>query len=810
MITKRIVILPRVAICLLSVQLVPPAQAAKFLGLGDLPGGAVGSSARGISANGSVVVGDSTSGSGVNEAFRWTSGGGMLGLGDLTGGPFLSHATGVSADGTVVVGDGLSTSGTEAFLWTSSGGMIGLGDLPGGGFQSFAHGVSADGSIVVGYGATAAGFEAFRWTSGSGMVGLGDLPGGAVSSVGRAISANGSVMVGESNSASGANEAFRWTSSGGMVGLGDLTGGSFSSFAFAASADGSVVVGLGDSALGLEAFRWTSGGGMVGLGDLAGGAFSSRSIAVSADGSVIVGQGTTTSGNEAIIWDAVNGMRNLKSVLLPSVGAALNGWTLTFATGISADGRTVVGQGINPSGVGEAWLAYLPAFITWFPEASGSWDSSLSWSGPFLPGPTDAVSIDPPATVTVTGPSSNTVISDLTIGGDGSNRATLRLDGATAGDIKVTFVLGIQSDGELVLANGRSISAQSQVINTGVIRGSGTFEAPLQNSGEVRVAAGESLLVIGTTPFHSNFGKIEAIGGSMEFAGALTNNANVGLITGGNATYRFRNGLTNNGSLMLSFGTNNVSGDITNSGTGKIVVAGGAAATFYDDVTQNGTLQVIKVGSTNSVAVFAGAFIGSGGSSGGGDIFFLGDLRPGNSPASVTFGNNVAFASSATLSVEIGGTNQGTGYDHLNITGDLALDGVLEVALINGFIPSAGQSFNILDWGTLTGSFAAINLPSLAGLTWNTSALYTTGALSVGQPGDFNANGVVDAADYVVWRKRNGSQAEYNTWRSNFGLPAGSGSGSAAGVQAAVPEPAAFVILMFAAAGSCLRRLRTA
>ena len=90
-----------------------------------------------------------------------------------------------------------------------------------------------------------------------------------------------------------------------------------------------------------------------------------------------------------------------------------------------------------------------------------------------------------------------------------------------------------------------------------------------KTSGEVRVAAGESLLVIGTTPFHSNFGKIEAIGGSMEFVGALTNIANVGLITGRNATFRFRNGLTNNGSLMLSFGTSDVSGDITNSATGK-------------------------------------------------------------------------------------------------------------------------------------------------------------------------------------------------------------------------------------------------
>ena len=43
-----------------------------------------------------------------------------------------------------------SASGNEAFRWTSSGGMVGLGDLPGGGFSSDAFGVSYDGSVVVG------------------------------------------------------------------------------------------------------------------------------------------------------------------------------------------------------------------------------------------------------------------------------------------------------------------------------------------------------------------------------------------------------------------------------------------------------------------------------------------------------------------------------------------------------------------------------------------------------------------------------------------------------------------------------------
>ena len=57
---------------------------------------------------------------------------GDLPLGDLPGVNFLSDAQAVSADGSVVVG-GSSSGGTlEAFRWTEGGGMVGLGLLPGG------------------------------------------------------------------------------------------------------------------------------------------------------------------------------------------------------------------------------------------------------------------------------------------------------------------------------------------------------------------------------------------------------------------------------------------------------------------------------------------------------------------------------------------------------------------------------------------------------------------------------------------------------------------------------------------------------
>ena len=79
--------------------------------------------------------------------------------------------------------------------------------------------------------------------------------------------------------------------------------------------------------------------------------------------------------------------------------------------------------------------------------------------------------------------------------------------------------------------------------------------------------------------------------------------------------------------------------------------------------------------------------------------------------------------------------------------------------------------------------------------------------------GDFNGNGIVDAADYTVWRDSLGqtgaglaadadvngvvNQADYDVWKANYGNHSGSGA------NAAVPEPASLLLLL-AAGGSCL------
>jgi uncharacterized protein YjbI with pentapeptide repeats len=119
-----------------------------------------------------------------------------------------------------------------------------------------------------------------------------------------------------------------------------------------------------------------------------------------------------------------------------------------------------------------------------------------------------------------------------------------------------------------------------------------------------------------------------------------------------------------------------------------------------------------------------------------------------------------------------------------------------------------GRTIDLFDWAGVnpTGAFT-ISSP----YTWNLSKLYTTGEVTLTAlaaiPGDFNNNGVVDAADYIVWRKTDGPPAGYNAWRTHFGQTTSSGLG--ASMNPAVPEPTTLVMVIVAAVGVSTRRLRT-
>jgi uncharacterized membrane protein len=131
-----------------------------MVALGDL--GSSYSDARAISEDGSVIVGNAG-----NQAFRWTSSGGMVGLGFLPGGTH-SEADAVSANGTVIVGVANDANNKPAvFIWDSVHGMRNLLDVlsaegvdpAGSGLYALdsVAGISADGTTIAGDGANAQG-----------------------------------------------------------------------------------------------------------------------------------------------------------------------------------------------------------------------------------------------------------------------------------------------------------------------------------------------------------------------------------------------------------------------------------------------------------------------------------------------------------------------------------------------------------------------------------------------------------------------------------------------------------------------------
>ena len=182
-----------------------------------------------------------------------------------------------------------------------------------------------------------------------------------------------------------------------------------------------------------------------------------------------------------------------------------------------------------------------------------------------------------------------------------------------------------------------------------------------------------------------------------------------------------------------------------------------------------------------------------------------GTLAPGHSIGQARVMGELSL-NSGTLEIELASA---AASDKLLIDGAAQLGGTLDVRLLDGFAPSSGDLFEILhaDAG-IFGEFALTSLPALStGLDWN--VVYSNFAVLLqvvpALAGDYNNDGAVDAADYVVLRKQGGTPAEYDTWRANFGRTTAVGAASR-GPTTAVPEPASFTILVALLAIAATRR----
>lgn len=162
------------------------------------------------------------------------------------------------------------------------------------------------------------------------------------------------------------------------------------------------------------------------------------------------------------------------------------------------------------------------------------------------------------------------------------------------------------------------------------------------------------------------------------------------------------------------------------------------------------------------------------------------------------------------LFVELTGTSLNQ-FDRLVIDGDTVLDGYLNIDIDGGFVPSLGNTFNIISANTVSSEFDYADVSGMpAGLTFQINYLSNAVQLQVVNTpffsADFDNDGDVDATDLAIWRgafnlnqlgdadgDNDSDGANLLIWQRQFGSHPGAGAGSGA-----VPEPMALALLIVA------------
>lgn len=207
--------------------------------------------------------------------------------------------------------------------------------------------------------------------------------------------------------------------------------------------------------------------------------------------------------------------------------------------------------------------------------------------------------------------------------------------------------------------------------------------------------------------------------------GTLTNHGD--FHTGSN---NFRASISVNGTLYNGGIIYYDGGDITIAGilnNNSVIIGGIVPITVNNGGTFNNLTNGYFLADDKFIVNTGGTFTNTGKLSGnvtfGGNanLFNSGILAPGNSPGVYNVTGNYTAASSAIHNFEVAGTSS-TQYDRLLVTGNLNLNGTLNVSLISGFIPTTSNDLTIMT-GTVNGTFSTVNMPPSYSLIYNSNSV---------------------------------------------------------------------------------------
>jgi autotransporter-associated beta strand protein len=256
---------------------------------------------------------------------------------------------------------------------------------------------------------------------------------------------------------------------------------------------------------------------------------------------------------------------------------------------------------------------------------------------------------------------------------------------------------------------------------------------------------------------------INSVGGNASFATSQVN-------LSGSPTIAPAAGVKVSLGSLNDGGTASVMTIAGNGSTGVVSLTTGASSFDSSSIHVNsGTLLVDSGGSSatgaGSVVVASGALIGGNGTVNGpvavnsGATLFVGDTNNtlNKSAGSLTIGSGSSLAGSTLLDI-----TSPTSADELTVNGSgaVTLGGSLTVTNPNSVIFTSGESFQLFGFSSETGTFSSISEPALGtGLSWNNSALYSSGLISI--------SAVASGPSMLTWNNAS-TNGTWDTSSANF------------------------------------------
>lgn len=233
------------------------------------------------------------------------------------------------------------------------------------------------------------------------------------------------------------------------------------------------------------------------------------------------------------------------------------------------------------------------------------------------------------------------------------------------------------------------------------------FLAPIDAESRMVVLPGARLELVGgaTTPGHGVLGD-----------GTLVNRGT--MVRDGTGMARISSGFINEGELTLHSGDLQLFPSAAFENRGRVVVEGGTMIDRSHAIYRQTAGETILDGFlfADEVRIDGGVLRGNGRIGGElgaagilGSVVNNGEIAPGHSAGTLVFDGHYVQGAAGVLTMELGDTS-----DRLVIGGDADLAGALAIRFVGGFVPTLGQSFELLTYRSHVGSLALVALGEAA------------------------------------------------------------------------------------------------